>query len=98
MAEHRLMNNSKDEKAMNAMNLLTIQPGGLAPTIGSPSTKGTRSSRYTQLAVEVERLKFENKALKSRVQHLETIFDKKKGKTEMDKNINLFGHIAILSD
>ena len=59
MAEHRLMNNSKKEKASNAMNLLTIQPGGLAPTIGSPSTKGTRSSRYTQLAVEIERLKFE---------------------------------------
>ena len=93
MAEHRLMNNSKDEKAINAMNLLTIQPGGLAPTIGSPSTKGTRSSRYTQLAVEVERLKFENKALKSRVQHLETIFDKKKGKTEMDKNINLLSNL-----
>ena len=41
MAEHELMNNSKDEKAMNAMNLLTIQSGGLAPTIGSPGTKGT---------------------------------------------------------
>ena len=43
----------------------------------------------------MERLKFENKALKSRVSHLETVFDKKKGKTEMDKHINLLSSLLF---
>jgi hypothetical protein len=85
------MNNSK-KSANNAMNLLALQPG-FAPTVGSPSTKGTRSSKYQQLSVQLERLKFENRTLKSRIGHLETIFDKKRGKTEMDKNINLLSSL-----
>ena len=76
----------------DAMHLMTIQPGS-APTVGSPSTKGTRSSRYQQLTVKMERLEFENRTLKSRIGHLETILDKKKGKTEMDKNINLLSSL-----
>ena len=75
------------------MKKLLLKKGGKSPSAYNASSKGTKSSKYQQLSVELERLKFENKALKSRVSHLETIFDKKKDKTEMDKHINLLSSL-----
>ena len=81
------------DRIMDAMKKLLLKKGGKSPSAYNASSKGTKSSKYQQLSVELERLKFENKALKSRVSHLETIFDKKKDKTEMDKHINLLSSL-----